>query len=317
MAIETSSNRREEENKQLEKIEKNLKAKLGEQADTMHVKGWGEATLLEIYSEWMDYLVKEYLKWRKQILLNWRNFLLMRNTDIVADIVKAFFAAKRRYGRDLERWEIKWEWFALCDNYSMRYRHNDEDLIISFFSSYSWAERRIYNKIVEGKVLADTSKSLLEVMRSTEEEMLKKEADKKRREEEKRIAEAEKQQRKEERAKKAEEKKRLEEEKKRKREEKKARKAEEKKLKNASKSKNVKAVDGVIDEQEGDDREPDVDPDYPKPQEWWRDPVQPWTESSDSGKGEYGQNEKKNNGKKGRKWWKKDDGQLSFDFWEE
>jgi hypothetical protein len=39
MAIETSSNRREEENKQLEKIEKNLKAKLGEQADTMHVKG--------------------------------------------------------------------------------------------------------------------------------------------------------------------------------------------------------------------------------------------------------------------------------------
>lgn len=304
----------------LEIIEDRLKGKLSQYGEEMPVKWWRGATLLEIYWEWMDYLIKEDLKNKSDLFQAWKYFLLNRDTDIIARLLISFFQAKRRYGRDLQRGEIKRDWFALCDNYCKHYGHRDDALIKRFFSSYSGAERRIYHKIEKWEVLASTSESLLKTFELTKAEMIKKEEDKKRKEEEraeeKRKKEEEKQMRKEERAKKAEEKKRLEEEKRRKREEEKARKAEEKKLKSASKSKKVKAVENVTDEQE-DDREPDVDPDYPKPQEGWRDPVQPWTESSDTGNLEHGQNVKKNNGKKGRKWWNKDDGQLSFDFWEE
>ena len=233
----------------------------------------------------------------------------MRNTDIVADVVKAFFAAKRRYGRDLERWEVKWEWFALCDNYCKRYGHNDDNLIKSLFSSYSWAERRIYNKIVEGKVLADTSKSLFEIMKTTKEDMLKKEMEKKRKEEEKKREEAEKEQRKAERARKAEEKKKQEEEKKKQREEQRARKAEEKKL-NAKKSKKMEAV-GVRGEQD-DDREPDVDPDFPKAEDWWTGPVAPWSKEPDILEDIKRPRLKKNSHKPKKKW--DDDAQGVIEF---
>jgi len=198
----------EKPSERLERAEAYLKQRLSNYGEIMPVKGWKEITLLEIYGEWMNYLVKENLKKRSDLLVKWQRFLLERNTDAIADLLIGFFEAKRRYGRDLDRKEDKWDWFALCRNYCRKNGwYNDEDLLHSFFSSYSGAERRIYKKAEEGKVLADTSKSILETMELTKAEMIKKEEEKKKKAEEKKLKEEEKQKRKEERAKKAEEKK--------------------------------------------------------------------------------------------------------------
>lgn len=51
----------------------------------------------------MDYLVKESLKKKTDLLQKWQRFLFERNTDAIADLLIGFFEAKRRYGRDLER----------------------------------------------------------------------------------------------------------------------------------------------------------------------------------------------------------------------
>ena len=65
----------------------------------------------------MDYLVKENLKKRSDLLQRWKKFLLERNTDAIADLIIGFFEAKRRYGRDMERGEDRRDWFSLCSNY--------------------------------------------------------------------------------------------------------------------------------------------------------------------------------------------------------
>lgn len=200
MSIENPSER-------LERTEAYLKQRLLDYKDVMPIKGWNKATLLEIYWEWMDYLVKENLKKRSDLLPKWQRFLLQRNTDSIADLLIGFFEAKRRYGRDKERKEDKRDWFALCKNYCNKNGWDeDEDLLYSFFSSYSWAERRIYRKVEEGKILADTSKSLLETIDLTKAEMAQKEAERKRKAEEKVRKQLEKQKRKEERERKREEK---------------------------------------------------------------------------------------------------------------
>ena len=86
----------------------------------------------------MDYLVKENLKKRSELLKKWQKFLLERNTDAVADLLIGFFEAKRRYGRDIERGEDKRDWFTLCSNYCKKNGwHEDENLLHSLFSSYS------------------------------------------------------------------------------------------------------------------------------------------------------------------------------------
>jgi len=195
-----------------EKIEEHLKERLKEVQERMLVKdwnwGWKQISLLEIYGEWMNYLVKNNInnKNPENLLNQWYKFLLQRNTDHVADLLTGFFEAKRRYGRDEERWEHQWDWFALCKNYCERWWwHSDEDLVYRFFSSYSGAERRIRTKIDTGKVLVKTSDSLLETMRLTREEIAKKEEEKKRRKEEKKRKDEEKQRKKEERARNAEE----------------------------------------------------------------------------------------------------------------
>lgn len=314
-----------------ERIEAHLKRRLSNYKEVIPVKWWKEISLLEVYWEWMDYLVKQKLKGKGDILQKWQRFLRERNTDHVADLLIGFFEAKRRYGRDQERWEDQWSWFALCKQYCQKWGwHNDEDLLHVFFSSYSWAERRIYNKVEAGKVLADTSKSLLDVMKAAKDDMLKKEMKKKEKEEEKKRMEEEKQRRKEERARKAELRKKEEEEKKRKREEEKQRKAEEKLKKEEEKqkkkemvqnkwksnntmSKEIEIVSRELEENLGDDKD-DVDPNYPKWENWWRDAVQPWSESS-----WYLETweQKTDKPKKKRKPKKDDDWQLSFDFWDE
>lgn len=193
MSIENPSER-------LERTEEYLKKRLSDYKDVMPVKGWNGVTLLEIYWEWMDYLVKENLKKRSDLLKKWQRFLLERNTDAIADLLIGFFEAKRRYGRDAERGEDKRDWFTLCNNYCKKNGwHEDEDLLHSFFSSYSGAERRIYRKVENGKMLADTSKSLLQIMDLTKAEMIQKEEERKRKAEEKFRKELEKQKRKEER----------------------------------------------------------------------------------------------------------------------
>ena len=241
----------------LERTEAYLKQRLSDYKEVMPVKGWKEITLLEIYWEWMDYLVKENLKKKSELLQKWQKFLLERNTDAIADLLIGFFEAKRRYGRDKERGEDKRDWFALCRNYCQKNRWNNEkDLIYSFFSSYSGAERRIYKKVETGKVLADLSKSLLQTIASTKAEMIQKEEEKKRKAEEKLRKEEEKKQRKEERERKIEENRLKKEQKK--------------------KSKEEKLIDKESYENPEDD-EKEVDPDYPKAPEWWRDPVDPST----------------------------------------
>lgn len=263
-----------------ERLEAYLKKRLSEYKEVMPVKWGKEVTLLEIYGEWMDYLVKESLKKKTDLLQKWQRFLFERNTDAIADLLIGFFEAKRRYGRDLERWEDRRDWFALCKNYCKKYWwYNDESLLHSFFSSYSWAERRIYNKVERGQFLADTSKSLFQTIALTKEEMIKAEEEKKRKAEEKARKEKEKQKRKEERAKKAEIKKQQEEEKRRRREEERVRKAEEAKLKGSKKSNKAEAVAYNTEDEDTDDNdEKEVDPDYPKAPDWRRDPVAPWSE---------------------------------------
>ena len=200
MSIENPSER-------LERTETYLKQRLSGYKSTMPVKGCDGVTLLEIYWEWMDYLVKENLKKRSELLKKWQKFLLERNTDAVADLLIGFFEAKRRYGRDIERGEDKRDWFTLCSNYCKKNGwHEDENLLHSLFSSYSWAERRIYRKVEWGKMLADTSKSILQTMALTKAEMIKKEEEKKKKAEEKAMKELEKQRRKAEREKRKEEK---------------------------------------------------------------------------------------------------------------
>ena len=198
MSIENPSER-------LERTEAYLKQRLSGYKSTMPVKGCDAVTLLEIYWEWMDYLVKESLKKRSNILKKWQKFLLERNTDAVADLLIGFFEAKRRYGRDIERGEDKRDWFTLCSNYCKKNGwHEDENLLHSLFSSYSGAERRIYRKVEWGKMLADTSKSILQTMALTKSEMIKKEEEKKKKAEEKAMKELEKQRRKAEREKRKE-----------------------------------------------------------------------------------------------------------------
>lgn len=234
MTIENPSER-------LERTEAYLKQRLSNYKSIMPVKGWGGATLLEIYWEWMDYLVKENLKKRSDLLQRWKKFLLERNTDAIADLIIGFFEAKRRYGRDMERGEDRRDWFSLCSNYCKKnWWHDDEKLLHSFFSSYSWAERRIYHKIEKGKVLADTSKSLLQTMELTKAEMVKKE-----------------------------------EEKKRKAEEKKRRKEEKEKEKTAKKAKKPKADIKVTKSSDWNEEDKEVDPDYPKTPEWRSGPTDP------------------------------------------
>ena len=200
MSIENPSER-------LERTEAYLKQRLSGYKSTMPVKGCDAVTLLEIYWEWMDYLVKESLKKRSNILKKWQKFLLERNTDAVADLLIGFFEAKRRYGRDIERGEDKRDWFTLCSNYCKKNGwYEDENLLHSLFSSYSGAERRIYRKVEWGKMLADTSKSILQTMALTKSEMIKKEEEKKKKAEEKAMKELEKQRRKAEREKRKEEK---------------------------------------------------------------------------------------------------------------
>lgn len=248
MSIENISER-------LERTEDYLKQRLSAYKDVMPVKWWNSVTLLEIYWEWIDYLVKESLKKRSDLLKKWQNFLLERNTDAIADLLIGFFEAKRRYGRDLERGEDKRDWFALCKNYCKKNGwREDEDLLHSLFSSYSGAERRIYRKVEKGKLLADTSNSLLKTIALTKAEMVKKEENKKKKAEEKLKKEEEKKKRKEERARKAEENR--------------SKKAQKKK------SKGENSIDQEFDENTEDD-EKEVDPDYPKAPEGWRDPVDP------------------------------------------
>ena len=200
MSIENPSER-------LERTEAYLKQRLSGYKSTMPVKGCDAVTLLEIYWEWMDYLVKESLKKRSNLLKKWQKFLLERNTDAVADLLIGFFEAKRRYGRDIERGEDKRDWFTLCSNYCKKNGwYEDENLLHSLFSSYSGAERRIYRKVEWGKMLADTSKSILQTMALTKSEMIKKEEEKKKKAEEKAMKELEKQRRKAEREKRKEEK---------------------------------------------------------------------------------------------------------------
>lgn len=248
MSIENISER-------LERTEDYLKQRLSAYKDVMPVKWWNSVTLLEIYWEWIDYLVKESLKKRSDLLKKWQNFLLERNTDAIADLLIGFFEAKRRYGRDLERGEDKRDWFALCKNYCKKNGwREDEDLLHSLFSSYSGAERRIYRKVEKGKLLANTSNSLLKTIALTKAEMVKKEEEKKKKAEEKLKKEEEKKKRKEERARKAEENR--------------SKKAQKKK------SKGENSIDQEFDENTEDD-EKEVDPDYPKAPEGWRDPVDP------------------------------------------
>lgn len=207
MSIESPSER-------LERTEAYLKKRLSNYNSIMPVKWWNVATLLAIYWEWMSYLVKENLKGRSDLIEKWKKFLLERNTDAIADLLIGFFEAKRRYGRDMERGEDKRDWFSLCSNYCKKnWWYNDENLLHIFFSSYSWAERRIYKKIETGKVLSDVSKSILQTMALTKSEMIKKEEEKKKKAEEKLKKAEEKKKRAGKKKKKTEEKKKRTEEK--------------------------------------------------------------------------------------------------------
>ena len=206
MSVENLSER-------FERYEAYLKQRLSDYKETMPVKWWQGVTLLAIYWEWMDYLVKENLKKKSDLLKRWQRFLMERNTDAIADLLIGFFEAKRRYGRDKERGEDKRDWFTLCKNYCKKNGWNDDELLYSLFSSYSWAERRAYRKVEKGMMLADSSRSILETLDFVKSEMAKKEEEKERKAIERKEKEAEKQRRKEERLRIKEEKQRKEAEK--------------------------------------------------------------------------------------------------------
>lgn len=199
--VETPGNSKE----RYERAEAYIKQRLDEVHDKMKIVDdknhliW-EVSLKEIFAEWMNYLVKSNYKSNdKNNLLNQRfTFVLRRNTDAITDLIKWFFEAKRRYGRDRERWE-EWNRQALCKNYCAKYqRYNDEDILHRFFYSYSAAERRIRTNVKEGKLLANTSDSLFNTLQIIKDEDQKKAEEKKRKLEERQRKELEKQHKKEE-----------------------------------------------------------------------------------------------------------------------
>lgn len=307
MSIESPSER-------LERTEAYLKQRLSDYKSIMPVKWWNGATLLDIYWEWMNYLVKENLKKRSDLIEKWQKFLLERNTDAIADLLIGFFEAKRRYGRDMERGEDKRDWFSLCSNYCKKNGwYDDENLLHIFFSSYSWAERRIYKKIEKGKVLADTSKSILQTMALTKAEMIKKEEEKKKKAEEK--------------LKKAEEKKKRAEEREKKKEEKAKGKTEKKSRKsNVDSVKSNDSDETEISDWNKDEKE--VDLDYPESPEWWSGPTDPrfsWptfqadVETWETKKKDGNSNDKKDAIIKDEKWnlIRTTDGQYLIDFWDD
>ena len=147
----------------LEMAESWLKKRLWEFRSTMPIQNGAsqQVSILDIYAEWMDYLTKNGEKW---LVVKRKQFLKERNTDAIADLIIWFFEAKRRYGRDQERWEYRW-WHQLCSNYCEKWWWRwDEALLHSFFSSYSAAEKRIRAKVKRWEILVSPRLSLLEML---------------------------------------------------------------------------------------------------------------------------------------------------------
>lgn len=165
----------EEYNERLENAEFQLKQKLGDFHQYMPVRmnDWSKenTTLLQIYSEWMDYLVLNYKKANPGNLLNeWKNILVTYNVNVPIKLLMEFFYAKRNYRAwqtsDNYRQDAYWMSQRICEKIGL---YGEDDLVNRLFSSYSAAEKRIRRKVKEWKVLSDTSKSLLESLSSTNE----------------------------------------------------------------------------------------------------------------------------------------------------
>lgn len=165
----------EEYNERLENAESQLKQKLRDFHEYMPVRmengGKENVTLLQIYGERMDYLVKNKNKDNVSNLLDqWKSLLVTYNVNVSIKLIMEFFKAKRNY----RTWQTSgnykqdsfWMCQIICEKIGLYW---EDDLVNRLFSSYSAAEKRIRRKVKEWKVLSDTSKSLLESLSSTNE----------------------------------------------------------------------------------------------------------------------------------------------------
>ena len=146
------------------------------------------ASLTDIYAERMAFLVKKNYEWKDpNHLINKRyDFVLNHDNNAIADLIKWFFEAKRRYTRDKTNNEPQ-EWFSLCRIYCDKYKRQEPETIVhSFFSSYSAAEERICKKMKGWTVLVNTSDSIFDVL-----QVVKAEAEKKQQEKAEKLAEKE------------------------------------------------------------------------------------------------------------------------------
>ena len=127
-------------------------------------------TLLQIYSEWMDYLVSNHRKANSGNLLDeWKNLLVTYNVNVPIKLLMEFFYAKRNYRAWQTSDNYRQDAYRMCQRICEKIGlYGEDDLVNRLFSSYSAAEKRVRKKVKEGKVLSVTSKSLLDSLSSNE-----------------------------------------------------------------------------------------------------------------------------------------------------
>lgn len=165
----------EEYNARLEKAETQLKQKLRDFYEYMPVYTDNNdrlnVTLLQIYDEWMNFLVKKSAKNNQDDLLNqWKTLLVTYSPNTLAELLIQLFNAKRNYQSWNQNGNYKQASAEEAKRISENLRIYNDDLVNRLLSSYSGAEKRIRKNIKEWKLLSDVSKSLVELLSLAKDE---------------------------------------------------------------------------------------------------------------------------------------------------
>lgn len=132
----------EEYNSRLEKAESQLKQKLRDFHEYMPVYTDNNdrlnITLLQIYDEWMDFLVKKSAKNNQDDLLNqWKSLLVTYNPNTLAELIIQLFNTKRNYQIWKSEGEYKQASAEEAKKISENLRIYNDELVNRLLSSYS------------------------------------------------------------------------------------------------------------------------------------------------------------------------------------
>lgn len=151
--------------------EVSLKKKLEDFKETMTVRleWWKKyrVTLLQVYSEWMNYLEKKKNKEKNKsvhLIDQWRDFVVTHGVDISVKLLIEFFKKKRDYKMLQEKWVTWWDYWTWEDICINLWLYQDKNLIDKFFPSYSAAEVRIRRRIEREAFSGKLSDNLVETL---------------------------------------------------------------------------------------------------------------------------------------------------------